>query len=59
MEMGIDSVIPMGEIETSGRGLDRADCMRQFKTAWERFCADPGRLEDFLDVKRRANRNLS
>jgi hypothetical protein len=29
----IDTVIPMRAFETSGRGKDRADCMRQFKEA--------------------------
>jgi hypothetical protein len=30
--------------QTQGRGTDRADCMRQFKAAWERFAADPANL---------------
>ena len=53
---GIDTVIPMRALETSGRGNNRADCMRQFKSAWERFAADPANLTMFLAEKRRARR---
>jgi hypothetical protein len=49
---GIDSVIPMRELETEGTGTDRKDCMRQFRAAWDRFSADPARLTQFIDVKR-------
>jgi hypothetical protein len=37
-------------------GKDRADCVRQFKAAWERFAADPINLTMFLVDKRRARR---
>ena len=30
---GIDTVIPMREIECDGQGKDRADCMKRFKAA--------------------------
>ena len=49
----IDTVIPTQSMETSGRGKDRADCMRQFKSAWERFAADEANLTMFLAEKRR------
>jgi hypothetical protein len=53
---GIDTVIPMREAESEGRGADRADCMRRFKAAWLAFVADPARLTEFLEAKRRARR---
>ena len=53
----IDTVIPMRSMETSGRGTDRADCMRKFKAAWERFTADEANLTMFLAEKRRARRD--
>lgn len=53
---GIDTVIPMRAMETSGTGKDRKDCMRQFKAAWERFSADEASLAEFLEAKRRAVR---
>jgi hypothetical protein len=53
---GIDTVIPMREIESEGDGRDRKDCMRQFKAAWERFAVDPARLTEFIEAKRRARR---
>jgi hypothetical protein len=53
---GIDTVIPMREIETEGDGLDRADCMKRCKAAWDNFCARPGWRDDFLAAKRRAAR---
>lgn len=53
---GIDTVLPMREIESDGDGKDRADCMQQFKAAWERFCSEPGRLDEFLEMKRRPGR---
>jgi hypothetical protein len=49
---GIDSVIPMRELETEGTGADRKDCMRQFRAAWEQFSADRARLTEFIDMKR-------
>jgi hypothetical protein len=50
---GIDCVIPMRELETDGSGKDRKDCMRQFRAAWDRFNADPARLTEFLEMKRK------
>lgn len=55
-QWGIDTVIPMRQLETEGQGQDRRDCMRQFKAAWQHFASDPARLAEFLDVKRRARR---
>jgi hypothetical protein len=49
----IDNVIPMRELDTQGTGDDRKDCMRQFKAAWEKFSADPARLTEFLEMKRK------
>jgi hypothetical protein len=53
---GIDTVIPMREIESEGEGRDRKDCQRQFRAAWEKFARDPARLTEFLQAKRRARR---
>lgn len=53
---GIDTVIPMRSAQTEGRGADRRDCMKQFKAAWQRFCADEARLTEFLQIKRQARR---
>jgi hypothetical protein len=50
---GIDTVIPMREIESEGEGRDRNDCVRQFKAAWDRFCRDPARFVEFMETKRR------
>jgi hypothetical protein len=50
---GIDTVIPMRELEGQGSGKDRKDCMRQFRAAWDRFSSDPARLTEFLEVKRK------
>jgi hypothetical protein len=52
----IDTVIPMRDIDSSGWGKDRADCMRKFKAAWERFASDPARLVEFIAEKRRMRR---
>ena len=49
----IDSLVPMRELETESSGKDRKDCMRQFRAAWNRFSADPARLTEFLDIKRK------
>ena len=48
----IDTVVPMRGFEAQGTGADREDCMRLFRAAWERFCTDPARLAQFLDMKR-------
>jgi hypothetical protein len=53
---GIDTVIPMREVESEGEGKDRKDCERLFKAAWQRFAGDPARLTEFLEAKRRARR---
>ena len=58
---GIDTVIPMRTHQTQGRATDRADCMRQFNGAWDRFSAvrladftaDPAHLTEFLQMKRK------
>jgi hypothetical protein len=50
---GIDTVLPMRELESEGSGKDRADCMRKFRAAWDRFAADPAQLTEFLAVKRK------
>lgn len=53
---GIDTVIPMREVESQGQGKDRAECMKKFRAAWEKFCAEPGRLVEFLEMKRISKR---
>jgi hypothetical protein len=50
---GIDTVIPMREVDAQGIGKDRKHCMRQFRAAWDRFSADPARLTEFLQAKRK------
>jgi|SRR5579872_228810 len=50
---GIDTVVPLRDHEAEGRGKDRRDCMLQFKRAWERHCAQPGWLDEFLAMKRK------
>jgi hypothetical protein len=49
---GIDTVIPMRELEDEGQGKDRADCMKRFKAAWTKFASDEARLTEFLVAKR-------
>jgi hypothetical protein len=53
---GIDTVVPMRDFESSGSGIDRADCMKKFKAAWERFASDPAQLVEFIAEKRRIRR---
>ena len=48
---GIDCVIPMRDAQ--GAGKDRADCMRQFRAAWDRFSSDSARLTEFLEIRRK------
>ena len=55
----IDTVIPMRTHQAQGRGTDRADCMRKFKAAWERFADDEANLTMFLAEKRRARRGAT
>ncbi len=49
----IDNVVSIRGLEAQGTGQDREDCMKLFRAAWERFCADPARLPQFLDTKRK------
>lgn len=53
---GIDAVVPMRDVDSEGSGLDRADCMRQFRTAWEKFASDPARFVEFVRAKQAAKR---
>jgi hypothetical protein len=53
---GIDTVVPMRDIDSEGEGRDRADCMRQFKAAWQRFSDDAERLAVFMAEKRKSRR---
>ena len=50
---GIDTVIPLRDIDAQGRGKDRKGCMRQFRAAWDRFSADPVWLTEFFQAKRK------
>jgi len=50
---GIDFVIPMRAGRASGRGIDRRDCMKKFRAAWDELTADRGWLEEFMAAKRR------
>jgi hypothetical protein len=45
---GIDCVVPMRDVEAEGTGKDRADCMKRFRSAWDKFSADSARLTEFL-----------
>ena len=49
----IDTVLPMRGLEPRGTGRDRDDCMKHFRAAWERFAADPARLTEFIQAKRK------
>ena len=53
-----DHVAPRAH-QTQGRGTDRADCMRKFKSAWAGFADDEANLTMFLAEKRRARRGAS
>jgi hypothetical protein len=48
---GIDTVMPMRDHQSEGRGKDR--CMDEFRAAWERHCARPGWRDEFLAMKRK------
>jgi hypothetical protein len=50
---GIDTVLPMRQHEAEGSGADRADCMKRFRAAWDRFASDPEWLAEFLAMKRK------
>ena len=43
----------MRDGDAQGIGKDRKDCMRQFGAAWEKFSADPARLTEFIQAKRK------
>jgi len=49
----IDTVVPMRGLEAQGTGTSRDACMKHFRAAWERFAADPARLTEFLEAKRK------
>lgn len=53
---GIDTVLPMRDHQSEGRGSDRKDCMASFRAAWLLHCAKDGWLDEFLAMKRRARR---
>jgi hypothetical protein len=48
----------MREVDAQGIGQDRKDCMRRFKEAWDKFSADPARLTEFLQAKRKRSDEL-
>jgi hypothetical protein len=43
----------MREAEAQGRSKDRKDCMKQFRAAWDKLSADPARLTEVLQAKRK------
>ena len=49
----IDTTIRVRNTDAKGVGKDRKVCMRQFRAARDRFSADPGRLTEFLQAKRK------
>jgi hypothetical protein len=49
----IDTVMPLRDYQSQGRGADRKACMVAFRTAWENHCRQPGWREEFLAIKRR------
>ena len=49
---GIDNIIPMRDAELQGTGKDRADCMKKFRAASDRFSSDP-QLTEFLEMTRK------
>jgi hypothetical protein len=53
---GIDTVLPMRDHQSEGRGADRGDCMARFHAAWDCHCQEPGWLDEFLAMKRGARR---
>jgi hypothetical protein len=50
---GIDMVLPLPDVSAQGEALTRDDAMEAFCDAWERFSADPDRLQAFVKAKRR------
>jgi hypothetical protein len=50
---GIDMVLPLPDVFAQGEALTRDDAMEAFCDAWERFSADPHRLQAFIEAKRR------
>jgi hypothetical protein len=53
---GIDNTIRMRNAELQGTGKDRADCMKKFRAASDRFSSDPARLIEFLEMRKRLRR---
>src|SRR6266478_1258448 len=53
MALYVDAPTSCGLIRLTSSCKDRKDCMRQFRAAWDRFSADPARLSEFLDMKRK------
>jgi hypothetical protein len=43
----------MRDAELQGTGKDRADCMKKFRAASDRFSSDPARLTEFLEMTRK------
>jgi hypothetical protein len=48
---GIDTVLPMRDRQSEGRGADL-----KFQKAWKRHCARAGWSDEFLAIKRAARR---
>ena len=46
-------MVPMRNVDAQGRGKDREDCMQQFRAARDKFSADPARLAELLETKRK------
>jgi hypothetical protein len=51
---GIDTVMPMLDHQSEGRGKNRMDCMDEFRAAWESHCARAGWRDEFLAMKRKS-----
>lgn len=49
---GIDGILERQTFKMDGDGVDRADCMRQFRRAWNIFVSDPDRLARFMEIAR-------
>jgi hypothetical protein len=43
----------MREVDRQGTGKDQKECMKRFRAAWDEFSADPARLTEFLQAKRK------
>jgi hypothetical protein len=53
---GIDTVLPMRDHESEGRGNDRKKLHGEVPRGMERHCAQTGWLDEFLSMKRQARR---